>query len=72
MPWGLIFDIALRLIKFAITSQEQRDRMKLQMYEFARRFDIDAVEKNAKHREEYRSLKDALAQKIREKESGIG
>lgn len=72
IPWSLIIDIFAKLLDLFLTNQETRNRLKMQMYEFARRFDIDAVDGNAKYREEYKKLKEELAKKEKERQDGGG
>lgn len=68
VPWSLIFDILAKLFDMFLTDKKRRDDLKMQMYEFARRFDLDAVDGNAKHRENYRQMREEMARKIKEQE----
>lgn len=68
IPWGLLINVILGLINWIIKDKQRRDELTMQMYEFARRFDLDAVDANAKHRDEYRRLKEELAKKVKEAE----
>lgn len=60
MPWGLIVDVAMRLIGLVIDDKAKRDKLKLQMYEFAKRHDKDAIDGNAALRAEYTRIKDEI------------
>lgn len=60
MPWGIIVDIAMKIVGLFLDDKAKRDKLKLQMYEFAKQFDKNAIDRNEKLRAEYKRMKDEL------------
>ena len=60
-----ILEIILRFIEFALADKDKQEKLKLQMYEFARKFNKTAVDSNFKHRHEYRNLRRRLKEKVK-------
>lgn len=60
MPWGTIVGIVCQLLDLLLKDKTRRDQLKLQMYEFAKKFDKSAIDQNEKLRDEYKRMVDAL------------
>lgn len=60
MPWGAVIEVVCQIIGLVITDQARRNKLKLQMYEFAKKYDKDVIEGNQKLREEYARMREEL------------
>ncbi len=56
IPWAAIIGVAMSLIELIISDKKRRDALKLQMFEFAKKHDQDAIQGNAKLRDEYERM----------------
>ncbi len=60
MPWGAVIEVACQLISVFISDSARRNKLKLQMYEFAKKYDRDVIDGNDKLRQEYARIKAEL------------
>ena len=63
MPWGALVQVGAQLLDLFLKEGERRNRLKMQMFEFAKQFDENAIDRNARLREEYRRMKSDLDKK---------
>lgn len=60
LPWAAMIGVAMSIIELFISDKKRRDALRLQMYEFAKQHDKDAIEGNEKLRKEYARMREEL------------
>ena len=63
-----VLELCLRIINVMVSKKEKKEKLELQLYEFARKFSKNAVDENSKHRQEYKRLRQQLKKERKTRE----